>query len=395
MISQGPIPIAGALVLGTGLVALSHLGGVPPTGHAMPHGVGISPRLAAPSVASPPGIRPGLYALSFASDRAGCAGGLHRIVCTTDAGRRWTPRYAGAETVVGLDLLTPRVGWAVGVHTLLKTVDGGLHWAQAGVGEPTQPLRSVDFVTAARGWGVAGGTPLSYAGTHQVSWPFAGGTLVQTLDGGRTWAIRPTAGPVDSICFNGGAGWAAHEATVLRTQDGGRTWRRAMTFPITHSRGWFASVRCTGAATAWVLLSGGVGASNQQPYLLYRTSDGGRHWQAVLKEVYFAGSAYPSLPIVVSGPGSYIGPLSAVDRATAYVLGICFPCSLHNSIVMSRVQNGGQTVHYVGAVPGLTSEGPLAIAFVDASHGWVAGTTGHVTEILATSNGGKTWQRQF
>lgn len=348
-----------------------------------------------PVASAPPGIRTGLYALAFVTRDVGCAGGQREIICTSDAGRTWVRRYAGPETIVGLDLVTPRVGWAVGVHTLLRTTDGGGHWVP--VGEPARPLRSVDSVTATRGWGIAGGTPRDYGGTAQASWPFAGGTLVHTLNGGYTWAAQPAAGPVDSICFDhNGAGWAAHEATVRSTRDGGRTWRTVATLPIVHSAGWFATIQCAGATVAWVLLSGGFGVSNQQPYILYRTGDGGRRWRPVLDEGYFEGVSYPSYyPTfhVAGGPGNYTGPLSVVNQTTAYIVGLFF-ASNPASIVIAVTRDGGRTVRQLGAAPGLAGAAPLAGAFVDATHGWIAGTTGHGDIILATTNGGRSWTRQ-
>jgi len=298
--------------------------------------------------------------------------------------------------------VTPRVGWAVGVRTLLRTSDGGRHWAPAG--EPARALRSVDFVTAAHGWGIAGGVPRGYYGSEQASWPFAGGMLVRTLNGGRTWAAQPAAGPVESVCFDhNGAGWAAHGATVRRTRDGGRTWRTVVTFPLHDScgpvnstLGWFATIQCAGATTAWVLLSGGVGASSQQPYILYRTGDSGRRWRPVLDEGYFEGASYPSYystSYVASGLGNYTGPLSAPDHLTAYIVGLSYSSS-PASIVIAATRDGGRTVRRLCAVPGLAAEAPLAVTFVDATHGWVAGTTGRGDIILATTNGGRTWTRQ-
>src|SRR5437763_14646485 len=48
-----------------------------------------------PAATAPPGIRPGLYAISFATRTIGCAGGVRRITCTTNAGHRWVQRYLG------------------------------------------------------------------------------------------------------------------------------------------------------------------------------------------------------------------------------------------------------------------------------------------------------------
>ncbi len=351
------------------------------------------PRHIAPVAVSPPDTRPGLDAVSFANDAVGCVGGARRIFCTTDAGRHWAPRYTGPDTIVGLDLLTPRVGWAVGARTLPRTLDGGQHWAP--VGESTPLLRSVDFVTPADGWGIAGGTPRAYSGTNQVAWPFGGGTVVRTRDGGRTWTPQPAAGAVDGLCFSSPTtGWAVREARVWRTRDGGRSWRTVVRFPLyNHGAGWFASVGCAGSRAAWVLVAAGVGASNQQPYLLYRTGDDGRHWRPVLDEGYFGDAAYPAYRIS-EGPGAYIGPLSMVDATTAYLAGLNDE-SPSGFIVVAGTDDGGQALRRPETAPGLWGEGPVALTFVDAAHGWVVGQSGQGSAIVATSDGGQTWARQM
>ncbi len=333
------------------------------------------PRLVAPVAYSPPNTRPGLDAVSFANDEVGCAGGAWRILCTTDAGQHWVRRYAGPETVVGLDLVTPRVGWAVGVRTLRRTLDGGRTWAP--VGEPTFPLRSVDVVTARDGWGIAGGTSRPYGGTGQVAWPFSGGRVVHTRDGGRTWAPQPAADAVDGLCSSGPTqGWAVHEARVWRTRDQGHTWRAVVSFPLyNHGAGWFASVGCAGSTSTWVLVSAGVGASNQQPYVLYRTGDEGQHWRPMLDEGYFEGASYPVYG-AHRAPDNYICPLSVVDATTASIAGFNYE-SLAGSIVIADVRNGGQSLERRETAPGLRGEGPIALTFVDAAHGWVVGQSSH------------------
>ena len=358
-----------------------------------PDGVHIPPRHVVPVAVSPPNTRPGLDAVSFANDEVGCVDGARRIFCTTDAGRHWAPRYAGPDTIVGLDLLTPRVGWAVGARTLLRTLDGGQHWVP--VGEPTPPLRSVDFVTPADGWGIAGGTPRDARGTNQVAWPFGGGTVVRTQDGGRTWTPQPAAGAVDGLCFSGPAtGWAVREARVRRTRDGGRSWRTVVRFPLyNHGAGWFASVDCAGSRAAWVLASGGLGAANQQPYVLYRTGNDGRHWRPVLDDGYFGDAGYPTYRIS-EGPGAYIGPLSVVDATAAYLAGLNDE-SPSGFIVVAGTDDGGQALRRPATVPGLRGAGPVALTFVDAAHGWVVGQSGQGSAIVATSNGGQTWARQL
>ncbi len=380
----------GALVA----VLLCACGPFPRDVHAIaPDSVRRPPRLVSPVAYSPPDTRPGLDAVSFANDEVGCVGGTRRIFCTTDAGRHWAPRYTGPDTIVGLDLLTLRVGWAVGARTLLRTLDGGQHWAP--VGESTPPLRSVDFVTPADGWGIAGGTPRPYGGTDQVAWPFRGGRVVHTLDGGRTWALQPAAGAVDGLCFSGPAtGWAVHEATVRRTRDGGRSWRTAVSSPLyNHGAGWFASVGCAGSRAAWVLVSAGVGTSNQQPYVLYRTGDDGRYWRPVLDEGYFEGASYPDYR-AYRVPANYIGPLSVVDATTAYLAGLNYE-SPSGFIAIACTDDGGQALRRPATAPGLRGTGPVALAFVDAAHGWVVGQSGQGSAIVATSDGGQTWVRQM
>jgi len=351
-----------------------------------------------PIVDAPPGARPGLSALAFATRTAGCAGGLHEILCTTDAGRTWVRRYAGPAAIVGLDFTTPAVGWAVGARDLLATTDGGRHWT--GRAEPAQALRGVDFVTATLGWGIVGGVARIYGGTIQSTWPYERGTLVRTQDGARTWTAQPAAGAVDSFCFDSGSdGWAAAGGAVRRTSDGGRTWRTVATLPIgaPHNAVWYATIRCTGRATAWVLISGGIGVSNQQPYILFRTGDGGRHWRGLLLEGYFGQAAYTSVQVhAIDGPGGYIGPLSVVGPATAYVVGLCLPCPSDNTFSVIGTRDSGRTWSPRILIPTTTLSyfGPVTMTFVDASHGWIAGGYNR-DAILATTDGGRTWMRQL
>lgn len=314
---------------------------------------------------------PPLRAVRFVSPQVGWAGGNGVILATADGGRNWQQQYTGPVAVSALEFVDARHGWAVAEDALLHTADGGQTWAPVSV--PAQPLHAVDLVTPTLGWAVAGER------------------LYQTADAGRTWAPAPAPAPVESICFAGGTtGWAAGKNTVLRTADGGRTWRTAFAAPVTGS-GWRAAIRCGGAEDAWLLLLGGVGMS-QQAYVAFRTADAGATWAPILANGYFSG-AYPTVK-VAAHIDAYAGPFTAVDAARAMFLGDCPACG-SGTVSITRTFDGGATWQRDN-IAGLHGGSPqFAIAFVDAQRGWLAGARDGRGLILATSDGGRTWQQQY
>lgn len=177
------------------------------------------------------------------------------------------------------------------LYALAATPGGGAAWGLAALRpQPCAWGRTVcgDAVVVASVYGVGSAVPAPPGYTlhalapvsGSVAWalasgPHAGQVLLQTLDGGRNWAVRYRARgalPAGPWGFwDAAAGWAvgsaADPAAVLRTADGGRSWAAVGEVPVT-------SVARAGFPTpgfGWVL-------SGQGRLLVSR--DGGRHWTA-------------------------------------------------------------------------------------------------------------------
>jgi len=197
------------------------------------------------------------------------------------------------------------------------------------------PLRlvSIHMVTSTVGW--ADGRLQDRAG------------VFRTTDGGATWrqVIVPASGQVPyfvdqshgwSLQVTSGAlNGSASRAVVLRTRDGGQTWEEGEPFTIERAGG---DIRFIDLEHGWlvVFLPGGSGQSAEA---IYRTIDGGVHWEKV--------AVSPSIPVQPT----------------------------RGSLPFLCLKNG--------------------VSFVNASTGWATGTCpGHGPFFYRSDDGGRTWYQQ-
>jgi len=314
-------------------------------------------------------------AIAFATATTGCVSGGGRIVCTTDGGHSWSTRYRHV-TVVQLAFVTPLVGWAVAPSLLLATADGGRTWRQCAI---VPGLQAVDFVNARDGWAIT---------TH--------GLLV-THSGGVRWAPdRSPVSPRAMSFVDRQDGWAlGYGGTIVHTVDGGRSWRYEWT-PLIGSD-WDsgqAQLTFANAATGWLLLTLGAGCTGKEPAILYHTDDGGRHWHARLVGAVCGGPRYPAE--VVGGLGAYPYGLSA-RGAQAWVVSNAPVVGL-GSIDVTVTHDDGRTWAYTHPAATDAGTATAAIDFVDARRGWVV-TGGEFRypsgRVFHTTDGGRTWTVQL
>ena len=365
-----------------------------PSASAQPTATPVPTPTPTPSVVPPsgavPGSVPALASIQMVGAHLGWAVGSHAIYTTSD-GMHWTKQYLSTEDYVGVDFISSTTGWVVGGRTLLGTTDGGRSWHQ--LGEARQLIRSVHFVSATHGWGIAGGNePLIMHGTLI---PGGGGsTLIVSNDGGRTWTELngpgDPGGDPQSVCFSDDAhGWLASlSGAVFRSQDGGQSWNQVLQMASSQPglTGW-ARVECAASSALWVQWSPGGAAAGHVPYVVYATVDG-QHWRTVMAE---SGTIGNSLPGVPAGPGSYPGSFSVVDPSDAVFVGDTPPANAATTMLAS---NGGATLKATGAIADAVET--LDAAFVTPSTGWVlAHNTSGAWVIAATSDGGYHWTQQL
>jgi len=339
---------------------------------------------------TPPGIDPdfvpALASIQMVGPRLGWAVGAYAIFATND-GTHWAKQLASTEQFVGVDFITASTGWVVGVRTLLGTTDGGKTWQT--LGEAPKPIRSVHFISASEGWGIAGG------GNPQMNhgWLLPGyaGTLVKTDDGGHTWANLDSPVDPDSVCFSDAAhGWLATAAgQVYSSPDGGHSWSKVLETLLEQAGagGQQIIVECAAPSALWLQTTLPGAALSHRPYVVYATQDG-HSWRTVMRESYTTGSLLPGVP---PGPDSYPGSFSVVDPADAVFVGDG-PATMVGQCVVAS--DGGATLRRTGSIANASET--FGAAFVSLTTGWV------LTRIIdgdyvieATNDGGYHWSPQL
>ena len=292
----------------------------------------------------------------------------------------------------------PSLGWAVGDRGVIwHTDDGGATW------RPQQSnsvcnLSSVFFTDARRGWAVGGESrPLQLA---------TRGILLRTDDGGSTWTELPrlVLPRITGVKFFDrdrgivfGEGASLYPAGVFATRDGGTTWQPlaadaagdwlagdfldpdlgAVAGPagqlatlirqkVVHSPLAAASLRAFRAMRlvaptgGWAVGDGG---------LLMTTHDLGRSWQTPPAEL----------------------PAAAADHFDFHAVAVQGPHVWVAGTPGTRVFHSPDSGHTWEAIATGQMAPLRSLMFIDAEHGWAAGDLGN---ILATRDGGHTWQVQ-
>lgn len=314
------------------------------------------------------------------------------------------------------------VGWVVGIESgtnqgiLLHTVNSGAAWVTQGTAADRQhALNGVSAIDANNAW-VTGDN----------------GTILRTRDGGLTWQRQnlPPELPSDaSVYFIAAASdqiaWALAGCVdgptyILYTSDGGDTW--AVQYEADVAPGHLNWIEAASTQVAYAV--GGASASlagestNQDVGRIYRTADGGLHWEpapnpaatvisvhavdetqawAVGKEgsilrTYDAGATWEALP---SGGGVDYNAVFTLDGREVWVVG---------DVELIMYTSNGQDA--VDEIRWETQEPPddieqtqwfMDVRFVTNKEGWVAGIPVQGAQngcILHTTDGGKTWKTQ-
>ena len=244
-------------------------------------------------------------------------------------------------------------GWAGGSRgTLVATIDGGKTWQIKPQPTP-DALRDIYFFDDDNGW------LLCEANVYELKSKTDPRTyLMQTTDGGEHWkrinllAVDVDARLVRAVFSRGGRGWAfGEEGTIFTTRDSGATWT-SLQSPTRH------------------LLLGGVFIDDYRGWLvgagatIIQTSDGGETWHksnltdAIKKGIRFAAASF-------------------VDNRLGWTVG--------SGGSVYRTINGGRTWQEQNS--GIATD-LFDVRFLDALEGWAVGAEG---TIIHTNDGGLHW----
>lgn len=352
---------------------------------------------------------------------------------TVDGGLHWTgvtaPGNSNMTSIYFTDLLN---GWAVDLNgQVFHSTNGGQSWTLKATVNGFN-LQMIQFFDALEGWGIGGdafyhatdgGNIWTQATVPANTWAYSArffdrlhgiavgeaGNIVRTVDGGTTWQrIQPQGSgqrlwdvkysDVNTAFFggdngaisrsvnsgvtwasiqSGGAGvthkfdfvdarhaWAGQDAgEIVYTLNGGRQWIRA-TVGGFDAFGKIMAVAFANTSTGW---AGGsdafFGGSNG---IVSRSSDGGKTWQQQLAISNFTFNG-----------------LEAIDPLTAFAVG---GFDLVGGGAVLRTLNGGSSWQDVTPA----SAGFRDVFFLDATTGWVAGSS-----LYKTTDGGTSWTRQY
>jgi photosystem II stability/assembly factor-like uncharacterized protein len=222
-----------------------------------------------------------------------------------------------------------------------------------------------------------------------VAWASGGkGTVLRTIDGGKTWQRRPVPGAehldfrdVDAVSTTTahilriGPGEASR---IYRTTDGGATWQERVR--NTDPKAFFDAAAFAGRRDGVA-----VSDSVDEQFVIVRTGDGGDSWTRVPAD---------RLPPALEGEGAFAasGTNVAMDGPSRIWFGTTAGRVLHTA-------DGGRTwaVHNTPIATG-EATGIFSIAFRDATHGVVVGgnykdEAAAVDNVATTADGGITWTR--
>ena len=329
-------------------------------------------------------------AVTFANPNTGWIGGKGLILGTTDGGQHFYTEYQGSVDVKGLDALNGSNVWAWGIPSneeglstppnhgaLLASNNGGSNWRVINL--PSQGIvETVDFVSPTVGFIVVG-----------TNWTGAG-QLYVTSDGGRHWTLRGVPARVTAMGFaTASDGWIyAENGIVYHTTDGGQHWTQSLSnLPSQIGQG---SLQVTGTNSAWLMVYGQAGMS-QQSYSVFHTTNG-TTWRPVMAvSTAGAGPAPGGAQGAPKGPGSSPGAMAAVNSNSAVVAGTCRACGFGTTSIAATA-DGGQSWSGTGPIPGAIGlVVPQGMAFPTPSDGWLLDGSAGASVLLHSTDGGQSW----
>ncbi len=251
-------------------------------------------------------------------------------LATSRGGWTWQPRPTGVDARLrGLSAVNGSVAWVSGSGgTVLRTVDGGRSWQSVAPPDSSElEFRDIEAFDARRAVLLAIG-------------PGEASRIYVTADGGAHWTLSfrnpDEQAFYDCISFfDRRRGLALSDPVngrfrVLGTRDGGRSWRpvpeAGMPAALPGEFAFAASGTClvtAGARHAWFATGGGAQAR------VFRSRDGGRSWQA---------AATP----VRSGPSAGIYSLAFRDPRHGLAIGGDYTVPDQAVDALARTSDGGR-----------------------------------------------------
>ncbi|MDP9245333.1 MAG: hypothetical protein M3O64_01660 [Chloroflexota bacterium] len=326
-----------------------------------------------PSPAPPPaGGAP--QAVRFIDAKRGWVGAQDGILATADGGATWERQLIGAS-IRKIWAYDETRAWALADDKTVYRTRDGVHWTAIPPTNP--PIAEIDAFSPDLLWAIGIGPVSGPVPAPQV------GTVLVSTDGGFIW--RPVGThTMWSVCFDTTTdGVGAEGKRLFRTTDAGRTWTPIAQLPINDDGPyWYPTLTCPNGTNFRVQVTEPNAAAGHAPYLVFRTTDGGRSWVLEFREGYTLGTTTPpNTPQLGSFPS--IMASSLAGGRTWFIT--CTPPA------------NAQEFLFLGPTGDVLSRGPVPISgcasdgqVVDQAH--VVAVVGSTNSVIATDDAGKTWR---
>jgi photosystem II stability/assembly factor-like uncharacterized protein len=335
----------------------------------------------------------------FLNEQEGWISLVHSILHTTNGGQTWEAGYSSYWMAYGLYFTDSQNGYGASFSGIYRTTTGGQFWTDTEIPLiPSEGTRSMAVIDSDHLWVVTGTD-----GDHDNP-----NHILFSTDGGQTWARRsaPTKANLNNVLFaDAQHGWICGErGTVLQTVDGGTTWALRGGNPITERYSNFGAVDFADRQNGWRI----GGLANGYTTILH-TTDGGAHWT----------NQYPDT-------NRYFADLRAVSATEIWAVGHIVTHSTDGGLHWTTVAVGANAACYNvvcpdertiwifsgtddspyvhrstdGGATWTTHRVPLTLKYNgmaagDANNVWISGWTDlDEGTVLHSSNGGLDWETQ-
>jgi len=325
------------------------------------------------------------------------------LFATADGGHTWAPQTLPLARGLfdGVAAIDRSHAWALADNGAYVTANGGSTW------------RLTTLVTATGAFDIT-----AVDAAH--AWAALGNAVGRTSDGGLIWTVSVVPWSAEGLAFSDTRhGWAAGNALLAHTTDGGVLWTTD-TLPAGLSGVDFHSIAATGAQSAVAVGDGFV--NNLYQGVIVATADGGRTWAThtlpqtpprYLHDVAFGDGTHGwAAGLSCPAPNPCTGVLyGTADGGATWVLQASYGDDLETVTARSASRawagghrcetptilatgNGGATWNVVADTTG-TIIAASSLSFVSSTIGWVsARTMCGVSQLMRSTDGGRTWTRQ-
>lgn len=290
--------------------------------------------------------------------------------------------------LLSLKMVDTTTGWAVSNRAILRITDGSSHWTS--VTPPAILLRSYAppsgeafagqyFLDADNAWVVAAPAPGA-----------TGGLLLHTTDGGRTWQNLNLPAATGQLTFvDRQRGWlmasqgvaaGSQAVDVYRTQDGGAHWDLvASAKPDAQQTGTLPFGGLKSGLAFKDVDNGWAAGTTYAPGAVwfYASHDGGRTWQ---KQALAVPTEYKDSEATAEAP-RFFGTQDGI-------MAVRYPTPKGMALVLYLTRDGGASWFNTTPLVGIR-----VYAFADVVNGWAIAVSpsGEGVSLYRTTDGGKKW----